>query len=87
MTELVVLISEFGLPVIVGAAVLYLLLRGEIHFSYHRGFGGCGTGSPGSRQAVGARRGGSQPARYPVSRPIGTDKSATRLLKNDRVWR
>ena len=50
MTELVVLISEFGLPVIVGATVLYLLLCGEIHFSYHRGFGGCGTGLPGSYQ-------------------------------------
>ena len=76
MTELVVLISEFGLPVIVGAAVLYLLLRGEIHFSYHRGFG---TGSPGSRPAVGAGRVGSQPARYPVSRPItGANVSVTR---------
>ena len=79
MTELVVLISEFGLPVIVGAAVLYLLLRGEIHFSYHRGFGGVGTGSPGSRPAVGAGRVGSQPARYPVSRPItGANVSVTR---------
>ena len=61
MIELVALISEFGLPVIAGATVLYLLLRGEIHFSYPRGIGDCGARSPGSHPAVGASRVGSRP--------------------------
>ena len=34
MNVLTNLISEFGLPVIVGATVLYLVLRGEIQFRY-----------------------------------------------------
>ena len=34
MNVLTNLISEFGLPVIVGATALYLVLRGEIRFRY-----------------------------------------------------
>ena len=36
MTEITVLISHFGAPAVVVAAVLYVVLRGDIHFNYPR---------------------------------------------------
>jgi hypothetical protein len=36
MTELVSLISHYGLPTVAAAAVLYILFRGEIQFRYPR---------------------------------------------------
>jgi hypothetical protein len=36
MTEIVSLIAKFGWPVVVVAALLLILLRGEIHFRYPR---------------------------------------------------
>lgn len=36
MTALVSLISTYGLPTVLAAAVLYILLRGELQFRYPR---------------------------------------------------
>jgi len=36
MSELALLIAKFGLPTIFGAAVLYVVLRGEFQFRYPR---------------------------------------------------
>jgi len=36
MTELVSLISSYGLPVVVAAALIYILLQGEFQFRYPR---------------------------------------------------
>ena len=36
ITELTALISSYGLPAVVGAALLYILLRGEVQFRYPR---------------------------------------------------
>lgn len=36
MTDLMALISQYGLPTVILAVLLYLLLRGEIRFRYPR---------------------------------------------------
>jgi hypothetical protein len=36
MTDLTTLISQYGLPTVLIAVILYLLLRGEIKFRYPR---------------------------------------------------
>jgi hypothetical protein len=36
MTELSVLVSRFGLPTIVGTAIMFLLINGEVNFRYPR---------------------------------------------------
>jgi hypothetical protein len=36
MTEMVGLIAKFGWPVVLVAALVVILLRGEIHFRYPR---------------------------------------------------
>lgn len=36
MGEIVGLIAKFGWPVVLVAALVYLILRGEIHFRYPR---------------------------------------------------
>jgi hypothetical protein len=36
MTELASLIATYGLPTILAAALLYILLRGEVQFRYPR---------------------------------------------------
>jgi hypothetical protein len=36
ITELTSLISSYGMPVVVAAVALYILLRGEVQFRYPR---------------------------------------------------
>jgi len=36
MTEIASLISEYGLPMVIIAVLLYMVLRGEIRFRYPR---------------------------------------------------
>jgi hypothetical protein len=36
ITELTSLISSYGLPAVLGAAVVYILIRGEVQFRYPR---------------------------------------------------
>jgi hypothetical protein len=36
MSEIALLIAKFGLPTIFGAAVVYIVLRGEFQFRYPR---------------------------------------------------
>jgi hypothetical protein len=36
MTEVASLISAYGLPTVIGAALIYILLRGEVRFRYPR---------------------------------------------------
>jgi len=36
MTELVSLVSSFGLPAVVASALIYILLRSEFQFRYPR---------------------------------------------------
>jgi hypothetical protein len=36
MTELASLIASYGLPTVLAAVVLYMLLRGEVQFRYPR---------------------------------------------------
>jgi hypothetical protein len=36
MTELVSLISDYGLPTVIAGALIYILLRGEVQFRYPR---------------------------------------------------
>jgi hypothetical protein len=36
MNELALLIAQFGLPTILGAAVIFVVLRGEFQFRYPR---------------------------------------------------
>jgi hypothetical protein len=36
LTELISLISSYGLPAVLAAVLLYILLRGEVQFRYPR---------------------------------------------------
>jgi hypothetical protein len=36
MTELAVMVSRFGLPTVVGMAIVFLLIKGEVSFKYPR---------------------------------------------------
>ena len=36
MTELTSLISTYGLPTVIAAALVYIVLRGEVNFRYPR---------------------------------------------------
>jgi hypothetical protein len=36
MTEITSLVSQYGLPIVIVAVLLYMVLRGEIRFRYPR---------------------------------------------------